>query len=364
MKKLLKKLAPLSLLVLMVACADPYKDGMTTGQTEGYQEGYDKGYDEGKVKGDEAGYARAKTYFESAGYNEGFSDGKKVGLSSGYADGYAVGKKETYQPAYDSGYIVGKVDGKKEGYDLGYDDGYDDGFDDGHDERYKPLYDAGFKSGYNNGYKDGNVVAYDDGYDDGEADGYDLGYDDGMDDGYDVGYDDGFYDGGLSVGKTKQLKGFANLISLAHNDLIDYTKIKAPKETKRGLVANGQLLFSETSLTNKDTLKRAAVTEQYLVVEMAKQVKGKFGLSADRSLKVAKAANHFRKQASSRALTAEDTNAYASEIIGSDFRSISKAYEKTLQGDLTAFDSVLDRAAEKNGTSPENIAIMLTQYFM
>lgn len=360
MRNMINKIAPLSLLFLMVACADPYKDGLEAGQKMGKTEGYEIGYDEGHAKGDADGHARAKAYFESAGYNEGFADGSKLGKAQGYTNGYSVGKNEVYQPNYERGYSVGKTDGKKEGYDLGYDDGYDDGHDDGYDERTKPLYD----SGYNNGYVAGKRDGYSDGYDEGELDGYDTGYDDGHSDGYDIGYDDGFYDGGLSVAKTKKLKGFANLISLAHNDVFDYSKIAAPKQTKRGLVANGQLLFSETSLTNKDTLKRAAVVEQYLVLEMAKQVKGKFGLSAERSLKVAKAANHFRKQSSKRALTNEDTNAYASEIIGSDFKAITKAYESTLNGNVTAFESVLEKAAEKNGTTPENIAVILTKYFM
>lgn len=347
MKKIFN-LAPLALLTILVSCADPYKEGLEEGKRIGYTEGYDVGYDDGHADGDADGYARAKAYFESAGYNEGFADGKVVGINQGYAQGYSVGKNETYQPAYNRGYDAGYDDG----YDDGEYDGYRDGYDDGYDDRYDQVYTSGYNAGYS------------DGYDDGEYDGYDLGYDDGFSDGYDVGYDDGFEDGSLSVGKSKGLKGFANIISLAHNAAIDYAKISAPKATKRGLMVNGKVLLSETSLTNKDTIKRRAVVEQYLVIEMAKQVKGKFGLSAERSLKVAKAANHFRKQASRRSLTSEDTNAYASEVIGSDFTQITKAYERSLKGDVMAFESVLDRAAEKNGTSPENIAVILAKYFM
>jgi len=199
---------------------------------------------------------------------------------------------------------------------------------------------------------------YDMGYDDGSADGYDLGYDDGFGDGYDVGYDDGFYDGGFSVGKSKALKGYANLLSMAHNDMFDYKKIAAPKSSARGIIANGKLLFEETSLTNKDTLKRAAVVEQYLVIEMAKQVKGKFGLSAERSIKVAKAANHFRKFSSKRALTNEDTNAYITEMIGVDLKTIEAAHDS---GDMR---SVLEAAAAKNGTTPEKMAEVLAKNFM
>lgn len=334
---------------LAVACSgddQKYAQGLADGKAQGYTTGYDAGYDDGYADGDEAGYQRAKDLFASADYNSGFADGKAEGITIGYNQGYTVGKQDGQTQGYNNGYSAGKTDGKNEGYTLGYDDGYDAG-------------DAGaYTAGYDAGY--------DDGYDDGADAGYDLGYDDGFDDGYDVGYDDGWSDGsyGLSVGPSKSLKGYANVISLVHNDLIDYSKIQAPKHTKKGLVANGRLLFSETSLTAKDTLKKAAVVEQYLVVEMAKQVKGKFGLSADRSLQIAKAANHFRKYSTKRALTSEDTDAYATEIVGANFAEITKAYEQGMKGNLSGFNDVMEKAAEKNGTSPENMSAIITKLFI
>lgn len=340
-QKSLAVLATVSLLALSVGCNDRYAEGIAEGKAQGYDEGYDDGY----VDGDKDGFERAKTYFASADYNDGFNDGKTQGISIGYSQGYGVGKNDGLAQGYTQGYGVGKQDGKREGYDLGYDDGYDDGVNDGYD------------LGYDDGAYDGYNIGFSDGYDDGVLDGYDIGWEDG----YDAGWDDAY---GLSVGKSKNLKGYANILSAFHNDLIDYSKISAPKVTKRGLVANGQLLLSETSTTNKDTLKRAAVTEQYLVVEMAKQVKGKFGLSAERSLKVAKAANHFRKYSSTRALTAEDTNAYASEIIGADFKSLERAYENTMKGNLSDLNSIIEKAAEKNGVSPEKMGQIVTQLFI
>jgi flagellar biosynthesis/type III secretory pathway protein FliH len=326
-------LATVSLLTLSVACSDRYAEGLADGKTQGYASGYDEGYDDGYLDGDEAGYERAKAYFASSTYNQGFNDGKAVGITQGYATGYTAGQ----------GNVNAQVTAAyNNGYGVGYDDGYDDGVLDGYDM----------------GYDDGVADGYDMGYDDGVLDGYDLGYDDGFADGYDVGYDDGYDDGSFSVGKSKALKGYANLLSMAHNDMFDYSKIAAPKSTSRGVVANGKLLFEETSLTNKDTLKRAAVIEQYLVIEMAKQVKGKFGLSAERSLKVAKAANHFRKFASKRALTNEDTNAYVTEMIGVDLKTIEAAKES---GNMK---SVLDAAASKNGTSPEKMAEVLAKHFI
>lgn len=326
------------MLTVMTACnsgggssapvSDRYQEGFNAGKAEGFTagraEGYDAGYDDGYADGDEAGYARAAAYFKTADFNAGYTAG------------------------YDAGYDDGNLDG----YDRGYTDGYDDGYDDGSATAGDTT--AAYNSGYN------------DGYDDGSLDGYDLGYDDGFDDGYDVGYDDGFDDGyySLSVGPTKALKGYANLLSMVHNDMFDYSKIKAPKKTARGLVANGKLIFSETSTTNHDTLKRAAAVEQYLVVEMAKQVQGKFGLSAERSLKVAKAANHFRKYSTSRALTAEDTNAYSTEIVGADIKAIEKAYEGVMKGDSAAYNSVLAKAAAKNEVSPEKMSSIISELFL
>ena len=325
-----------SLLVLSVACSDHYEDGLADGKAEGYASGYDVGYDEAYATADAASFEKAKAYFLTATYDDGVRDGKAIGLTQGYNSGYAAGELSN-QPYVTAAY--------NSGYSKGYDDGYDDGVDDGYD------------MGYDDGVDDG----YDMGYDDGVDDYYDVGYDDGFDDGYDVGYDDGWddgYDSSFSVGKTKALKGYANLLSMGHNDMFDYSKIAAPKKTARGIVANGKLLFEETSLTNKDTMKRQAVVEEYLILQMAKQVKSKFGLSNERSLKVAKASNHFRKYASKRALTNEDTNAYVTEIIGVDLKTIQNAYEA---GNMK---SVLDAAAVKNGSTAEKMAEVLAKHFI
>lgn len=331
-------LATVSLLGLSVSCSDRYAEGLADGKAQGYATGYDEGYDDGYLDGDEAGFERGRQYFASADYNAGFNDGKAIGITQGYNSGYAAGTANVNAQtaaAYTNGYNVGYNDGRDDGYDMGYDDGLADGYD--------------------MGYDDGVLDGYDIGYDDGIGDGYDMGYDDGWEDGYDAGFDDGY---GFSVGKTKALKGYANLLSMAHNDMFDYSKIAAPKSTARGIVANGKLLFEETSLTNKDTLKRAAVVEQYLVVEMAKQVSGKFGLSAERSLKVAKAANHFRKFVSKRALTDDDTSAYIEELTGSSLKAIESAAST---GNMK---SVLEKAASKNGTSPEKMAEVLAKHFI
>lgn len=326
-------LATTSMLALSVGCNDRFDEGLAEGKKQGYTEGYSAGYKDG----DKDGFARAQDYFASADYQDGFRDGKAQGLELGYAQGYGVGKN----------------DGLKQGYNTGYNDGYRDGD--------KAGYNSGYKKGYNDGTEDGYDYGYADGHKDGTKAGYNLGYTDGWDDGYDAGFEDGYYS--LSVGKTKKMKGYADVLSMYHNELFDYSKIKAPVQTKHGLVANGNLLLSETESTGKDVLKRNAVVEQYLVVEMAKQVKSKFGLSDERSLKIAKASNHFRKFSSKRAVTSEDANAYASEILGADFSEIEKAYKATLKGNTSELNSLLEKAAEKNETTPEKMGEILSKLF-
>lgn len=326
-------LATASMLVLSVSCSDRYQEGFDAGKKQGYEEGY--------ADGDADGFERAKDYFASADYNDGFNDGKAAGITIGYASG----KTDGLALGYTQGYGVGKADGYNQGYNVGKSAGYDMGYDDGYDDGKVGGYSLGFDAGYDDGYMDGDTAGY--------SRGYDVGYDDGWDDAL-----------GLSVGKSGSLRGYANLLSMAHNDIFDYSKIATPVQSKRGVLVNGTLLMSETSLTNKDTLKRAAVVEQYLVVEMANQVKGKFGLSAERSLKIAKAANHFRKYSSKRALTSEDTNSYAVEIIGTDLTSIETAVEQSRKGDVSGFKSVIEKAAEKNGASPEAMTKIVTELFI
>lgn len=375
-QKHLTVLAAVSMLTLSVACKDKYAEGFNAGKEQGYKTGYDDGYDDGDVDGYNRGYGEAKAFFASSDYNRGFNDGKAQGITIGYSQGYNVGKVDGTNQGYtngkNDGYNQGYTKGKSDGYGLGYDDGYDDGYVDGKVDGANP---AAITAAYNNGYNVGYDDGYDDGWVDGDAngytDGYNVGYDDGeydgyeagFDDGYDVGFDDG-WDAALSVGPSKKLAGTAQVLSVFHNDLVNYSKIAAPKATKRGISAGSRMIFEETSLTNKDLEGRAAAVEGYLVGEMGKQVSSKFSLSQARSVQIAKAANHFRKFSTKRALTSADTNAYASEIIGVDMSTLQNAYRSSAKGEISGLNSALEKAAAKNGTSAEHMGQLMVKMFL
>jgi flagellar biosynthesis/type III secretory pathway protein FliH len=320
-----KSLATLSLaacLLMSVSCQKDFDRGFAEGKAQGYDLGHADGYSE------------AKAYFATADYNNGYSDGQTVGYNSGYAAGQTTG----YNSGYVTGYNNGYTDGDTDGYNAGYNDGYTDG--------------------YNNGYTDGDA--------DGYVAGYDNGYDDGFTDGYDIGFDDGWYAAGgfsLSTKTASSLNNpYARMISSVSSELVDFSKIPAPKLVKGGIVANGKMIFEETSLGAKDLERQAASVEGYLVDEMTKQISN-LGLSLDRSFKIAKLANHWRKFSSSRQVTTADSNAFAQELVGTSLASMEEAMKAQASGDSSEMNDLLSQAASANGTTPEHMSVIMNKLF-
>ena len=391
MKKIFNLAPVLILSTVLVGCNDRYAEGLadgkaaglsagrSAGRLAGFNDGLEDGRADGYEDGETHGYDRGVIYFsQNTTYEHGLAAGNTAGLAAGYTRGYnagyADGKPIGFAQAVNDGtYATYRTRGRTDGYADGYADGREDGLDDGYDDG---LYDGqqsirtAITAAYNNGYAAGDAIGYNDGYDDGYDEGYDAyfdnGYDDGFDDGYDVGYDDGWDDAlGLAVGpvSAKVQSGKANLLSKVHNDLVNYSKIKAPKITARGLEVNGKLIFEESSMTSKDLEKRAASAEKYLVGQMAKQISTRFSLSKERSLQIAKVSNLWRKFATSRAVSDADAEAYTKALIGVNLKDVEKAFKDSLKGDLAPLNSLIKEAASANGTTPENVTKIMNQVF-
>lgn len=396
MKQLIKLVPVLALATMVTACNDRYQEGFAAGRTEGLTAG--------RADGERDGYARGEAFFsERVTYEQGFDDGHETGYSVGHAEGYAngnrVGRDEgfaqamadgTYDRAFDIGEAEGLIDGRADGRVVGRSDGYDDGYDDGYasirvqiDRAYDDGYSDGYRSGYSSGDLDGRIDGRQDGDADGRADGFDDGYDDGYADGYadgdydgyDDGYDDGYYDGyadgdddynaGFSSRRitAQSASGKANLLSKVHNDLIDYSKIRPLRRTTRGLESNGRLVFEESSMGSKDLEKRAAAVERYVTGEVAKQIKSRFGLSAERSLQIARVSGLWNKFATSRSVTDADADAYSVALIGVNLKDVERAVKDSLEGRPAALNGLLSTAAQVNGTTPENVSRIMNQIF-
>jgi len=313
-------------------------------------------------------------------YEEGFNAGKIDGLAQGridgeqegYADGHIQGISEVYDTAFDQGMEQGLIDGYQEGSDYfataGYDEGHSDGYYDGGIQGHMDGYDIGYNSAYNHhydvqydigeddGYSDGRSDGLDDGYDDGYSDGGNDGYDDNYNDGWNDGYDDGYSDGyGSSV---KSNNPSVKLAAMVNADLIDYTKLA--KFDSKSIVSVG---MSHADNGTVDMEKLAALKEKHYLNQMGRQIQAKFGLSSDRSLKIAKVAHQFNQLSGSRELTEKDAELFAVGVMGASMKDVEVAMKKSMKGESELFDKLLNDIASHNGTTPEKVNGIISQIF-
>ncbi len=124
------------------------------------------------------------------------------------------------------------------------------------------------------------------------------------------------------------------------------------------------MVFEKTTTASKDMDKAAAFVESYRVETMAAGLASEFGLSEERSLKVAKLAASWDKLAKTRALTNADADMFAQELAGVNFAEINSAEQSVMNGSMTELNSIITKAAVVNGTSSENMsAIMMKLFF-
>lgn len=105
---------------------------------------------------------------------------------------------------------------------------------------------------------------------------------------------------------------------------------------------------SDGTSTPKDLTKLSAEKQMHIVQLGAEKLQTKLGLSADRSMQLAKLALQMAKTPKS-SLTKADYNSFAKEILGSSADDIAAA-----QGDSAKMDQLIDRAAAVNGIGPEH----------
>ena len=127
---------------------------------------------------------------------------------------------------------------------------------------------------------------------------------------------------------------------------------------------SSSMVFEKTTVSSKDMDKAAAIVEAYNVESTAAGIAAQFGLSEERSLKVAKLAASWEKLAKTRALTNADADAFSYELTGVSISDMENAEKAMLGGSLSEMNAVLNKAAEVNGTTSENMsAIMMKLFF-
>ena len=104
--------------------------------------------------------------------------------------------------------------------------------------------------------------------------------------------------------------------------------------------------FEESAEYKKDLESMAFDVESEMLVD--------FGLSEEKSIKIARLANHYSKLISKRALTAKEKDLFTKELTGLSF-------EKAAEMMVHDYDGLIEKAAELNETSPEAIKELISE---
>ena len=120
------------------------------------------------------------------------------------------------------------------------------------------------------------------------------------------------------------------------------------------------IVFSQDSTPTKDMAALSALEDEVATQELAQHFSMNFQLSEDRSLEIARLTQFVRKTPKA-ALTDQDYDAFATELVGAPISNIQEAASSYLLGDTEALNGVIEVAAEKNKVGPEHMrAIMMS----
>jgi hypothetical protein len=126
----------------------------------------------------------------------------------------------------------------------------------------------------------------------------------------------------------------------------------------------GNYYLSQSFETKKDLESIGAKIESYEFENIRDNLVVNFGMSEERSHKVAKLVNGLDKISNRRSLTNREKDLATTEILGVEYVRGMKALENHLQGDSNDFQELLDLAAERNGISPEAIQEIVGEFLL
>lgn len=118
-------------------------------------------------------------------------------------------------------------------------------------------------------------------------------------------------------------------------------------------------IYSEAGESKKDLEAIGAKVEKMEAKELANVLSTSFGMSEDRSFEVAKLTKAYQKIASKRSLTEMEKNHFSSDLLGVSYNDALNAFKNKIQGNGASYEDMIERAAAKNGTSPEAISIVV-----
>ena len=119
--------------------------------------------------------------------------------------------------------------------------------------------------------------------------------------------------------------------------------------------------FSEASDASKDLESIGANIERVNTERLEDILNINYGLSAERAQAVAKNISDYQKLSSKRSLTEKESNFFSNELLGVNYKEAQTALSATNSEKL---NDLIEKAAVKNATSPEQISAILIDFFI
>ena len=119
-------------------------------------------------------------------------------------------------------------------------------------------------------------------------------------------------------------------------------------------------LFSEKGQVSKDLESMGAHIQLSNSKELANRLSSEYGLSQTRAGKVAKLISQYQSLSSKRSLSNSEQNYFSRELLGVDYNEALQAMTKNQDEQ----NELLEKAAEVNGTSSEQVSSIIQEMFL
>jgi len=169
-----------------------------------------------------------------------------------------------------------------------------------------------------------------------------------------------------AVFKDILLHEVGHILGFGHID--DPTSIMNPYESRTTGLSDldqtaiyNNYILEQISNMYKDLEKMGARIETKDLEKRSLELALSYGLSDERSMEVARALTHMESINSKRSLTGREKDLLTQELIGLNYSVSKNAMEKLIQGDEQGMEDLLEKAAEKNGITPEHVGDLLTE---
>ena len=119
-------------------------------------------------------------------------------------------------------------------------------------------------------------------------------------------------------------------------------------------------LFSEKGQVSKDLESMGAKAQLSDTKELSSRLSAEYGLSEKRAEKVAKLVSQYQNLSSKRSLSSSEQNYFSRELLGVDYNKALQAMTKNQDEQ----NELLEKAAEVNGTSSEQVSSIISEMFL